>query len=119
MNEKRGMLAMAPLRRRVIRLTGLPLTAVVIGGCSNSSELSGTEPDPALGPEPVLWNLGVDFDAAFDLGGVGTIIYKFLEFGFEVNLHRDGHDLLCLAPECGLEPALPCETPTFRRRVRS
>jgi len=85
MNEKPGMLAMAPLRRRVIRLTGLLTMAVVIGGCSNSSAPSGTEPDPALGPEPVLWNLGVDFDAAFDLGGVGTIIYKFLEFGFEVN----------------------------------
>ncbi len=84
MSEKRGMLVVAPtLRHRLIHLTVLLITAVVLGGCSDPSAPSDTEPDPALGPEPVLWNLGVDFDAAFNLDDVETIIYKFLEFGFE------------------------------------
>ncbi len=86
MSEKRGMLVVAPpLRHRMIHLTGLLITAVVLGGCSDPSAPSDTEPDPALGPEPVLWNLGVDFDAAFNLDDVETITWKFLEFGFEVS----------------------------------
>ncbi len=85
MSEKLGMLPVAPpLRHRMIHLTGLLIMAVVLGGCSDSSAPGDTEPDPALGPEPVLWNLGVDFDAAFNLDDVETITYKFLEFGFEV-----------------------------------
>ncbi len=73
-----------PLRHRMIHLTSLLITAIVLGGCSDHSAPSDTEPDPALGPEPVIWNLGVDFDAAFNLDDVETITYKFLEFGFEV-----------------------------------
>jgi hypothetical protein len=68
----------------MIHLTGLLIMAVVLGGCSDSSAPSDTEPDPALGPEPVFWNLGVDFDAAFNLDDVETIVYKFVEFGYEV-----------------------------------
>lgn len=61
------------------------LSMVVVLGCSEPSAPSDTEPDPALGPEPVLWNLSVDFDAAFNLDDVETITYKFLEFGFEAS----------------------------------
>jgi hypothetical protein len=100
------MLAAAPpLQHRVIPLTGLLIMAAVIGSCSSSSAPSGTEPDPALGPEPVLWNFGVDFDAAFDLGGVGTIIYKFLEFGFVVN------------DQSGQPKSLPHFTYVFDRQI--
>ena len=57
-------------RHRLLGLTRLSLLAVVLGGCSESNTPSEPDPDPALGPEPVLWNLAVDFDAAFDVSDV-------------------------------------------------
>jgi len=64
----------------------------MLGACSDSNEIEdpGPEPEPAprpnpaLGPKPVLWNLGVDFDAAFTLDGVGNQHLKIYEFGYEV-----------------------------------
>jgi hypothetical protein len=88
--ERTGKIAMAPPARcRNNHLIALLFTAVSFAGCSDSTTpISDPPPDPALGPEPVLWNLGVDFDAAFTLDDVDTILYRFLEFGFEV---RDTH----------------------------
>ncbi len=70
--------------RLPIRLAYFLVAAAVVGGCSNPSDSDEPEPDPALGPKPVLRNLGVNFDVAFTVEGFGKTHYKFLDFGFEV-----------------------------------
>ena len=52
--------------------------------CSNPDDPEETIKDPAIGPEPVLRNLAVEFDSAFTLEDVDKIIHKFFEFGYEV-----------------------------------
>lgn len=71
---------------QTVKLIGLIILTLLFGGCSNNEEEKpiNQEPDPGLGPKPVLWNLGVDFDSAFTLERVGSLELKFLEFGFEV-----------------------------------
>jgi len=72
---------------------GFIMAGLVLSGCSDSNTPSGPsgsdDPDtnggdPALGPAPVLWNMGVDADDAFTLDDVETLPLMFYEFGFEI-----------------------------------
>jgi hypothetical protein len=65
------------------RLPVLFVLCLLLSACSGKED-ENPGPDPALGPKPVLWNLGVDFDAAFTLEGIGQFHLKFYEFGWEV-----------------------------------
>ncbi len=74
---------------QTVKLIGLFILALLFAACSNNENNEEDipieqEPDPALGPKPVLWNLGVDFDTAFTLDGAALEGLKFYEFGFEV-----------------------------------
>lgn len=68
---------------QTIRLIGLLMLTLLINACSDKNQDEDPGPDPALGPKPVLWNLGVNFDESFTLEGVGKQHLKFFEFGWE------------------------------------
>ena len=62
----------------------------LLSACSDNNQDGYSGPDPALGPKPVLWNLGVDFDATFTPPGIGKQHLKFFEFGWETEDSQTG-----------------------------
>ena len=79
------MVRTVSIRRPAALASAALLLALAVSACSGDSPADPPPPppDPALGPVPELFNLGVPTEALFDLSLVTYRSRTFFEFGFE------------------------------------